>query len=592
MSTLSLPFGTPLFAASIVAMMPYSWCHHEPHQPPHVPCGGGGMGEGGEAKGGTNEGGAAGQGGQAEGGTGGEGGGGGQVPTVRPALAVIVDYADAAFEEWNGLGMNDAEDLAIQLEQMSEHWMFLSHGLEDMQWQIIRVTLSQPMSDSAYPDFAAFRDEVALLIRAQVDEADYDFDGDGVIDTAWAVVTTLGQTPPYLLGGTSQHQGVNMFVDGQDSGSIIAGATGNFNHEVGHTRGLPDMYGDYGNLSDLTLMAGSWPLPPNDFAAFERVKLGWMTPISVDETTIGVELFDANLHFKAIRVPTVRPEEYFLVEYRNRPETGFGSAMAFDANGLAVYHILETSNQGNDPPLAKLEPADGTTQPNLVPEADDFAFPGNPAMTSPFIMRTYFGGDPVFRIENLQWTAGGIRFDVVVLSAGEGSAVPVPIANATFETGTTDWSINAYLPGNASFDWASIGANGSDHSASITADVSNDAEWFTSVNGLTAGASYQLCGFVRGQNVAEGAGATMSITQSFTQSAGLHGTFDFTRACVVATASATTMNISCRLGGFAATSVGQMWCDDVSLTPLESVFSAPSAQGTIDQEGVEDMVIP
>jgi hypothetical protein len=210
-----------------------------------------------------------------------------------------------------------------------------------------------------------------------------------------------------------------------------------------------------------------------------------------------------------------------------------------------------------------------------MPEPDDFAYPGNPDMVEPFVGRTYFGGDEVFRLENVQWTgSSSLRFDVVVAPEGMGSA-PNLVDNPSFEGGTTGWTGSAYLPASASFDWASIGANGSGHSASLASDVSNDVELFTEVDGLTPGRAFYLCGYLRVEDVVDGTGATMSISQTFTQTAGLHGTSDFTRVCTVVTDLGTTTNVACRLGGFGSTSSGQMWCDDVSLTPLEPVFSAP-----------------
>lgn len=42
---------------------------------------------------------------------------------------------------------------------------------------------------------------------------------------------------------------------------------------------------------------------------------------------------------------------------------------------------------------------------------------------------------------------------------------------------------------------------------------------------------------------------------------------------IVSTASA-SVDIACRLGGFAATTSGRMECDDVTLVPLDSAFGA------------------
>jgi hypothetical protein len=105
----------------------------------------------------------------------------------------------------------------------------------------------------------------------------------------------------------------------------------------------------------------------------------------------------------------------------------------------------------------------------------------------------------------------------------------------------------------------------------------NDVEWSTHLTGLPANRSFYMCGYLRGVDVGgfegTGAGANISISGTFIGTPGLYGTFDFTRACTVVVGdAATTTDVACRLGGFAATSTGQVWCDDVSYQLLDKVF--------------------
>ena len=79
----------------------------------------------------------------------------------------------------------------------------------------------------------------------------------------------------------------------------------------------------------------------------------------------------ANDTLAAVKVPTNKPAEYFLIEYRQRPSSGFGSADVY-FNGLAVYHVVEGSSMSQDPPLLKLEPADGNIQPGQSTDPNDF----------------------------------------------------------------------------------------------------------------------------------------------------------------------------------------------------------------------------
>ena len=490
----------------------------------------------------------------------------------RKGLCVVVDFADKHLEDWQGQGMRSLQDVTAQLHEMEAHWNWLSRGLENTQWNLIRVELPQNLTSAAYPGFNEFRDAVVLLAKQQIDVADYDVDGDGVIDAIWAIAADNGITTQFLNGGTSQNQGANIFVDGQDDDSVKGRVTGNFNHEFAHTVGIQDLYGDYGTLQDLSLMANSWPLPPNDFSAFERIKLGWVAPLVIDHATADIIVPDANDHLFAIKIPTARPEEYFLVEYRKRPASGYASAASFDFDGLAVYHVFEASDQNVDPPLLKLEPADGTSEVNQSPVPNDLAFPGNPDMVMPMELRTYFGGGALFHLDNVRRTPdGSLEFDLGVCSTGPGAS-PNLIANPSVETDTTSWITGGWQPAQATFAWADIGAGGSQHSLSISSAISNDVEWSTHVPGLEASRAYYMCGSIKADGVSGGDGGTISISGTFIHTPSVSGTSDWKRVCTIVTATSTSTDVACRLGGFASTSSGEIWCDDVSLLRLDSAF--------------------
>jgi hypothetical protein len=183
---------------------------------------------------------------------------------VRKGLAVITDFADRRLEDWTGAGMRQVDDLSLQLRRMEDHWEWLSRGLEKFRWDIIRVQLPQPAVEDAYPGWMAFRDAAVTLALRQVQTADYDVNSDDVVDAMWLIVSSGYQPVPFAIGGASRNAGANLFVDGQSSGSVVAGATGNFNHELGHCLGLPDMYGTYSTMNKLTFMNDSWALPPQD----------------------------------------------------------------------------------------------------------------------------------------------------------------------------------------------------------------------------------------------------------------------------------------------------------------------------------------
>ncbi|MCC2637847.1 MAG: hypothetical protein K0Q68_1566 [Moraxellaceae bacterium] len=511
------------------------------------------------------------------------------LPRVRErrALAVITDFADTRLEDWSGPGFNSVPDIRQQLAQMEAHWEWLSHGTEDMQWDIVRITLPQPLSPTAYAGWPDFREAVGRLLRQEVSISDYDANGDGVIDSAWVVVANQDREYDYLIGGASSNGGVNQFVDGQSSLSVQVGATGNFNHELGHTLGLPDLYGPNDTVHFLTLMSDSWPVPPQDFTAYERSLLGWLKPRTLSPGRHRVSLRNASERFEAVRIPTGRPNEFFLIEYRNRPETGFGSS-APDYNGLAVYHVLENSSQWIDPPLLKLEAADGWIAPGQAPEFNDFLYPGNPDMREPLVLRSHFAGVPVATLDNVEWHGDEIRFEVKVLPPLAGVlgnlVLRNRLQNPSFEEGgelPTTWSPESFLP-TALFGRDAGVANRGRSSASITSPTPNDARWIQTVSGLTPGQAYEFCGRLRGRDIEvtpeAQVGGNVSVMGGFVRSRSLAGRFDWTPACVVHQPETDTDTFACRLGFYGSLVSGRLWCDRMTLFPLRSAFGSPNPQ--------------
>lgn len=494
---------------------------------------------------------------------------------ARKGLAVIADFADFQLEDWTGAGMNSVSELEAQLAAMADHWLWLSDGDEAFAWDVVRITVPAPLGPNAYADWAAYRDAVATLVRQHVAAPDYDADGDGVIDSAWVIAASGGYQFPYLLGGASRNAGVNLFVDLQDSTSVVAGATGNFNHELAHTLGVPDLYGSHGTLAFLTLMSDSWALPPQDFTAYERTLLGWLQPDVVHAPHKRVRLSAARQRRNAVRIDTLRDCEYFLLELRQRPASGYGSN-APDYDGLAIYHVLEGSDQWQDPPLLKLEAADGAIAPGALPTVGDFLYPGNPQMTLPFVLRSYFGGEEVFRVDSVAWTSGG-RLECDITRATQSPPTNL-LDNGGFELGVgalpTGWQTGAWQPG-AVFTWDATTAFAGARSVRIDATVANDAYWSQTVPGLTPGAAYRLTGWLRGDAIGDAPGAiggNLCVLGGFAHDGGHVGTFDWTEAGLIFHAPASDVAIAARLGFYGSTARGTLWCDAMRLEPLQSAF--------------------
>lgn len=504
--------------------------------------------------------------------------------TLR-ALALVVDFADAELEGYESSdpdAFTTEDAIEQQLEEMSAHWSWMSLGTREMVWDLARVQLEAPLAAGAFPDWGAFRAAAVAAARETVDFADYDRDGDGVFDVMWIIASSRELEYDYLIGGMARTDAVANFVDGQGSMSVRSAATGNYNHEVGHCLGLPDVYGDYDTLGFLSLMSDSWPVPPFGFSAFDRLLLAWAEPIVVAETTSGVVLGPAEDALEAALIPTSRPWEYFMVEHRRRPEEGYGSRTGVRFDGLAIYHVYDARRAAGgdfvDPPLIRLEPANGLTdEAPEPPEASDFWSPENTDMIEPFVGRTYASLEPMVRLEGITRTADGrLSFDVIRLPVEE-PELPNLLANGDVEQGEGDapagWDEGPSSSRTAELTWEQ--GSGRDGSAClrITATSASDTVWEQEVTGLVPGRTYELRGWVRGEAI-EGAagvavGANLSLLGAWDRTPGPGmGTFDWTQVAFAFTAQAETATIGCRLGHWWSEVTGTAWFDDLALVEL------------------------
>jgi hypothetical protein len=64
----------------------------------------------------------------------------------------------------------------------------------------------------------------------------------------------------------------------------------------------------------------------------------------------------------------------------------------------------------------------------------------------------------------------------------------------------------------------------------------------------------------------------VSVFGGWVSSESLSGTFDWTEKCVNFTADSALVTVSCRIGFWAGTSSGTLWCDKFSLARMRSAF--------------------
>ncbi|MBA7515444.1 hypothetical protein ES705_07484 [subsurface metagenome] len=238
--------------------------------------------------------------------------------------------------------------------------------------------------------------------------ADFDEDGDGIVDAifivhagpgaeegfsghinhVWSHQWQLSNTGTGCPGAYHTNDGVDVDHYSMEperfeteTGRITVGV---FAHEFGHVLGLPDLYDRDGSTYGIGMFgimaAGSWArayddsLPgscPTHFCAWSKYQLGWISPTEVDR--IGV----SKRENESVACAAVNPVayrlledangpdwewsggtgEYFLVE--NRYRTGFDKGLP--GNGFLILHCDDTrlDNDNENHPLVGIMQADG-----------------------------------------------------------------------------------------------------------------------------------------------------------------------------------------------------------------------------------------
>lgn len=246
--------------------------------------------------------------------------------------------------------------------------------------------------------------------------ADYDNDGDGVVDnvfvyfagfgeansvgrpnTVWPHSHDLSVADPrnkYIFDGVRiDHYACTNEVEEEAAGYddwLIEGI-GTFVHEFSHVLGLPDLYETtystgsftpgYYNVLDYGPYNNGGHTPCN-YSAYERYALGWMTPEELYHSgEITLEpLVETNT---AYMVNTPRDNEYFLFE--NRVKEGWDTYLPNE--GMLVWHIdfspsvFNNNSVNNDPRHQYVDLIEADDRRDASSREGD-VFPGTANVTS------------------------------------------------------------------------------------------------------------------------------------------------------------------------------------------------------------------
>lgn len=215
--------------------------------------------------------------------------------------------------------------------------------------------------------------EICRKLDGEINFADYDLDGDGIIDNVYFFYAGYGENfagnkASWIWPHANHIETLGVpaserTFDGKvlnsygccaelygSTGADVA-AIGTFCHEFGHILGLPDTYdvnysvdGSGNHPDQWDIMASGSYLPatrncgavPAGYTALERWLLGWADPVEISAPQ-RVELPAIHETAASVRISTEHPDEFFLLE--NRQKTRGGYDRYIPSHGLLVWHV-------------------------------------------------------------------------------------------------------------------------------------------------------------------------------------------------------------------------------------------------------------
>jgi hypothetical protein len=146
------------------------------------------------------------------------------------------------------------------------------------------------------------------------------------------------------------------------------------------------------------------------------------------------------------------------------------------------------------------------------------------------------------------------------------------VRNSSFESGNAlpdNWVIDAWQSGSY-FEWDGSNSHGGRKSIRIESSIHNDARWIQTIT-VQPNTDYILSGWIKTENVkhVDGpteSGANLGLFGTWLYTNGIYGTHDWTYVSMEFNSGENSyITVACRLGYWAGTVTGTMWCDDIEL---------------------------
>lgn len=308
-------------------------------------------------------------------------------PTLgrQRSLVILVEFTDCAFSSmpdpyayYDGM-LNQPGFTYSNGAHGSAHdyYTACSNGLFDPQFDVVGPI--QLPHDRAYYGENTMKAKDAYvydlvldacqLADEQINFADYDLNGDGVVDNIYFFYAGQGEADSGNANTIWPHSAKlledwniemleldGVFINRYAMSNEVRGGTspampvgiGTFVHEFAHVLGLADHYDTMGQSGRQgvqewdTMAAASYhdnQNTPPAFSAFERAELGWMEYTDISSLTPGPILVPvlSDTASMALRImaPDTDGKEYFVIE--NRQQNSWDATLP--GHGLLVWHV-------------------------------------------------------------------------------------------------------------------------------------------------------------------------------------------------------------------------------------------------------------
>ena len=352
----------------------------------------------------------------------------------KKGIIILVNYQDVAMNSSNNqtLWNRVANEVNFQYGEfkgsMRDYFYDQSDGVFELDFDVVGpYTVSQNRSyyggnnyqgDDKKP--ASMVSEACQQADADVNFADYDWDGDGEVDQVYVVYAGKGEadggpsssiwphewslsSAGYYGDGSGALHLDGVKIDTYACGPELDGSSGRIAgigtmcHEFSHCLGYPDFYDtDYSGgqgMGNWDLMdAGSYngnSYQPSGYTSYERWVAGWKTPItlSADTQVSAMQPINQGGDFYII-YNKANQNEYYLLE--NRQKVGWDASLP--GKGLLIIHVdynesAWASNQPNDDPSHQRMtwiPADNEYQYTVYQGTKYYSFEGMTNDTYPY----------------------------------------------------------------------------------------------------------------------------------------------------------------------------------------------------------------